>query len=169
MVCSCKFGCAARVKLYLLTLHANTLLVPANCSISSGVFLVARALKTRPFEPNYLMCSLPYSSFISSLLIAYSKVCAVYLQFKYIHIIRVYAFFGWYIWSLNVLNLSLHWKNILFHDAISNFSAFKSKLALYYIRLSKQIMTILYIMKILKSVIHQIILRLNFTFWLLIL
>ena len=33
--------------------------------------------------------------------------------------------------QLNVLNLSLQWKNILFPDAISNISAFKSKLALY--------------------------------------
>ena len=32
---------------------------------------------------------------------------------------------------LNVLNLSLQGKNILFPDAISNISAFKSKLALY--------------------------------------
>ena len=32
---------------------------------------------------------------------------------------------------INVLNLSLQGKNILFSDAISNISAFKSKLALY--------------------------------------
>ena len=32
---------------------------------------------------------------------------------------------------LNVLNLSLQMKNILFPDAISNISAFNSKLALY--------------------------------------
>ena len=38
---------------------------------------------------------------------------------------------------INILNLSVHVKNILFPDAISNISAFKSKLALYRAQLEK--------------------------------
>ena len=62
---------------------------------------------------------------------------------------------------LNVFNLSLEGKNILFPDAISNISAFKSKLALYRTQLEKYDYSYF---ENLKSVICQIILGLNFTF-----
>ena len=62
---------------------------------------------------------------------------------------------------LNVLNLWLQGENILFPYAISNISAFKSKLALYRTQLENYDYSYF---EFLKSVICQIILGLNFIF-----